>query len=65
MGGSLYNFVTGDKVVNPSLNPECPAGGFSVWNGLQGAEDFGKAIIASDIEMAELDGQNAMAYQII
>ena len=47
------------------MNPECPAGGFSVWAGLQGAEDVGGAIAASDADMADLDGRNTQADWIV
>ena len=30
----LYNFVAGDRFVNPRENPACPAGGMSMWTTL-------------------------------
>ena len=30
----LYNFVAGDRFVNPGENPACPAGGMSMWTTL-------------------------------
>ena len=58
-GGALYNFIAGDRFVNPGQNPACPAGGFSMWTGLQGAEDIGEAIVASGANMTALDVKNA------
>ena len=30
----LYNFVAGDRIMNPGENPTCPAGGMSMWTTL-------------------------------
>ena len=61
---ALFNIVTRDWFVNLRTNPECPVGRFSVWTGLQGAEDVGSAIAASDADMASLDRRNSQADHI-
>ena len=55
MGGGLFNFMTGDRFVNPGKNLTCPLGGFSVWAGLQGMGDTGATIAAYDADMSALD----------
>ena len=64
MGGYLYNFVTGDRFVNPGQNLACPKGGFSVWTGLQVAEDVREVIAASATDMVTLYRRNATENQI-
>ena len=64
-GGALYNFVVGYRVLIPGQNPDCPTGGFSVWNRWQGVEDMVEAISASEEDMAVLDGKNSAADHII
>ena len=64
-GGTLYNFVAGDRFVNPGTNPACAAGGFSVWTGLQGTKDVGIAITTSVADMVALDGRNTQADLIV
>ena len=49
----------------PGQNPDCPTGGFSVWNRWQGVEDMVEAISASEEDMAVLDGKNSAADHII
>ena len=61
----LYNFLAGDRLVEPGTNPACPAGGVSMWEGLLGSKDVGAAIAASDLDMAALDGRNTQANQIV
>lgn len=51
--------------MKPGQNPACHKGGFLVWTSLQGVEDMGESIEASDKYMAVLDGKNAAADQII
>ena len=51
--------MTGDRFSNPGKKPACPAGGFSMWTGLQGDNKMGTAIAASDADMDALDSQNA------
>ena len=51
--------------MKPGQNPACHKGGFLVWTSLQGVEDMGDSIAASDEYMAMLDGKNAAADQII
>ena len=58
VGGSLYNFVEGNWFVNPGTNPAYLAGGFSMRTGLQGSEDVGTAISASDADMTAINGRN-------
>ena len=65
VGVSPYNFVVGDRFVNPGQNPACPTGGFLVWTSLQGVEDMGDSIAASNSDIEVLDGKNAAADQII
>ena len=65
MGGSLYNFVAGDRFVNQVKNPACPTGGFLVWTILQGVEDMGESIAASNSDMEVLYGKNTTSDQII
>ena len=63
-GGAVYKFITGERFVKPVHNLVCPAGDFLVWTGLQGPEDAGESMSASDLDMAALDGLNATADQI-
>ena len=56
--GDLYNFMEGDRFVNPGTNPAYLAGGFSMRTGLQGSEDVGTAISASDADMTAIKGRN-------
>jgi len=60
----LYNFVAGDRFVNPGENPACPAGGLSLWSTLQGKGDVGFRMASADADLAALDGRNAMSDQI-
>ena len=60
----LYNFVAGDRFVNPGENPACPAGGMSMWTTLQGRGDVGSRMATADADLAALDSRNAMADQI-
>jgi hypothetical protein len=48
----LYNFVAGDRFVNPGENPACPAGGMSFWTSLQGQGDVGLRMAAADADVA-------------
>ena len=48
-------------LVNLGMNWACPAGGFSMWTGLQGTEDVMAAISESNAYMAALDGCNDQA----
>ena len=65
LGGGLFNFFSGERFVSPETNSACPVGGFSFWTELQGPEDVGDAIVASDADVAALDGRNAQADQIV
>ena len=60
----LYNFVAGDRFVNPGENPACPAGGMSMWTTLQGLGDIGDSIASADADLTALDGRNALADQV-
>ena len=60
----LYNFVAGDRFVNPGENPACPAGGMSMWTTLQGLGDIGDRMASADADLTALDGRNALADQV-
>ena len=60
----LYNFVAGDRFVNPGENPACPAGGMSLWTTLQGQGDIGSRMATVEADMVALDARNAMADQV-
>ena len=60
----LYNFVAGDRFVNPGENPACPAGGMSMWTTLQGEEDVGEQMASVDADLTALDGRNVQADQV-
>ena len=60
----LYNFVAGDRFVNPGENPACPAGGMSMWTTLQGNGDVGERMASADADLTALDGRNALADQV-
>ena len=60
----LYNFVAGDRFVNPGENPACPAGGMSMWTTLQGTGDVGERMASADADLTALDGRNAQADQV-
>ena len=60
----LYNFVAGDRFVNPGENPACPAGGMSMWTTLQGTGDVGDRIASADADLTALDGRNVKADQV-
>ena len=61
---SLYNFVAGDRFVNPGENLTCPAGGMSIWTTLQGMGDVGNRMALSDADLTALDGRNTMVDQV-
>ena len=65
MRGALYIFVAGNRLANPGTNPACLKGRFSVWTGLQGAEDMGTVITTYNADLAILDGRNSQADHII
>ena len=60
----LYNFVAGDRFVNPGENPACPAGGMSMWTTLQGTDDVGEQMASVDADLTALDGRNMQADQV-
>ena len=60
----LYNFIAGDRFINPGENPACPAGGMSLWTTLQEKTDVGYRMVTADADMAAVDGRNAAADQI-
>ena len=64
MGGG-FNFGARDRFLDPGLNLACPVVGFSIWKYLQGTEDIGAAIAASNTDMASLDGRNDQADHIV
>ena len=57
----FYNFIAGDRFVNPGENPACPAGGMSLWTTLQGRGDIGTRIGDTNAELIALDNRNAQA----
>lgn len=65
VGGALYNFIVWDSFVNPIQNPACPAGGFLVWTGMQGADYSSEAIVTLDADMVALGRRNAVLDQIV
>ena len=60
----LYNFVAGDRFVNPGENATGPAGGMSMWKILQGKGDIRERMALVDADLSALDRRNAMADQI-
>ena len=57
----FYNFIAGDRFVNPGENPACPAGGMSLWTTLQGRGDIGTRIRDTNAELIALNNRNAQA----
>ena len=55
----FFNFVAGDRFVNPGENPACPAGAT-----LQGRGNIGTRISDTNAELMALDNRNAQADQI-
>ena len=63
-GGGALQLCGKRKVRQPRDQPSLSSGGFSIWTILQGAEDMGAAIAASNTDTVALDGRNAQANQI-
>ena len=61
---ALYNFVAGDRFVNPEENPACPTSGIHMWTTLQGKGDIGEWMTLADADVSTLDGRKIMADQI-
>ena len=60
----LYNFVAGDRLINPEENPGYPAGGMSMRTTLQGRGDMRVRMALADTDLTALDRRNAMSNQI-
>ena len=59
----IYNFVAGDRFVNPGENLAYHVGGISMWTTLQGKGDIGVRMALADAELSTINRRNDMVDQ--
>ena len=60
----MYNFVAGDRFVNPGESTACPAGDMAMWTTLQDKGGIEKRMASADTDLSPVNGRNAMADQL-